>query len=70
MCKAGRGLLLQPRVALGSAFGKLMLQIGYPLRGIGRIIRCGSQPSTSLTPSPSMGEGRGGGERPSRRIPG
>ena len=30
----------QPRVALGSAFGKLTLQIGYQLRGIGRIRRC------------------------------
>jgi PiT family inorganic phosphate transporter len=36
------------------------LQIGYQLRGIGRIIRCGFQPSPSLIPSPMMGEGRGG----------
>ena len=39
----------QPRVALGSAFGKLTLQIGYQLRGIGRIGRC------CFRASPSMG---------------
>jgi hypothetical protein len=70
VCKAGRGLVFARLVALGAAFGKLTLQIGNQLRGIGRIIRCGFQPSPSLIPSPLMGEGRGGGERSSRRIPG
>jgi hypothetical protein len=32
---SGRGLLLERLVALGSAFGKLTLQIGYELLGIG-----------------------------------
>ena len=31
----GRSLPLQPRISLGSAFGKLTLQIGYELCGIG-----------------------------------
>ena len=66
----------QPGVTLGSAFGELTLQIGYPLPlcGLCRIIRCGSRPSPSLIPSPLMGEaGVGvsgsipvGGDRPSR----
>jgi hypothetical protein len=56
--KADRGLSLQRLVALGSAFGKLTLWIGYQQRGIGRIFRRCWFPS-----SPSMGEGRGGGDR-------
>jgi hypothetical protein len=32
---AGRGLVFERLVALGSAFGKLALQIGYELFGIG-----------------------------------
>jgi hypothetical protein len=35
VCKAGRGLVFARLVALGSAFGRLTLQIGYQLRGIG-----------------------------------
>jgi len=35
-CKtSGRGLALQPFVTLGSTIGKLALQIGYELFGIG-----------------------------------
>ena len=52
MCKAGRGLVFARLVALGAAFGKLTLQIGYQLRELSRIIRCGFQPSPSLIPSP------------------
>ena len=32
----GRGLLLERLVTLGSAFGKLTMQIGYELLGIGK----------------------------------
>ena len=49
MCKAGRALLRRRRIALGSAFGKLTLQIGDQLRGINRIRRC------CFRTSPSMG---------------
>jgi len=38
----------QPRVALGSAFGKLTLQIVYPLCGIGRVRRCCLRTSSSM----------------------
>ena len=36
---AGRGLVFERLVTFGSAFGKLTLQIGYQLHGIGRIFR-------------------------------
>ena len=65
MYKTGRGLIFERLVALGSAFGKLTLQIGYELRGTGRILRrCCFRPCPSLMPSPSMGEGTGGGDGP------
>jgi hypothetical protein len=35
VCKAGRGLVFERLVTLGSTFGKLTLQIGYELLAIG-----------------------------------
>jgi len=48
-------------VALGSGFGKLTLQIGDQLFGSGKIFR-----RCCFPPSPSMGEGMGGGDRSNR----
>jgi len=52
------GCPLQRLVSPGSAFGKLTLQIGYVLFGVGRIFR-----RCWFRPSPLMGEGMGGGDR-------